>query len=223
MPKPRHRFENAHLGNESLVQSTETLLLENGADGREGPVVLGNDTRDLGGVLNSALDDVQGGVEDGTDGTTNGTGDKIIDHLALLGFGLGNELSDLENAAKVTSVPEDVAPESALKSLVKSKGTLVPDSLDDTVDHAIVLSSRGLVLETNLDKLEGDDNEGLGGTSGSTGEDGETLVHLADAESVTVELAPFVIGSELGGSLGSLHENGSRDTTVESRETMRSQ
>lgn len=212
--------ESQNLGNESLVQSGETLLLENGANGREGPVILGNDTRDLGGVLNSALDDIQGGVENGTNGTTDGTGDEIVDHLALLGIGLGEELSDLENAAKVTSVPEDVAPESALKTLVEGKGALILDSLDDTVNHTVVLSSRGLVLETNLDELEGNDDERLGGTSGSTSEDGERLVHLADTESVAVELSPLVVGGELGSSLGSLHENGGRDTAVESRETL---
>lgn len=74
-------------------------------------------------------------------------------------------MSDLENAAEVTGVPENVAPHGALETLVQSKRALVLDGLDNTVNHAVVLSSGGLVLETNLDELEGNDDEGLGGTS----------------------------------------------------------
>ena len=66
-----------------------------------------------------------------------------------------------------------------------------------------------LTLQSNLDQLEGHNDESLGGTSGCAGQDGERLVHLGDAEHVPVELAPLVVGSELGGALGSLHEDGS--------------
>jgi hypothetical protein len=55
-----------------------------------------------------------------------------------------------------------------------------------------------LILQTNLDQLEGNDDERLGGTSGSAGEDGETLGHLGDAEEITVELAPLVVCGKLG-------------------------
>lgn len=205
-----------HLGQETLVESTETLLLENSSYGREGPVVLGNLASDLGGVLNSTLDNVQGSVENSSDGTTNGTRDEIVGDLSPLGLSLGEKLSDLENAAEVPSVPEDVTPHSTLKTLVKSERTLVLDSLDDTIDHAVVLSSGSLVLETNLDELEGNDDESFSSTSRGTGEDGELLVHLIDAKHLSVNLAPFIVGSKLGSTLGSLHEDRSGNTAVES-------
>lgn len=149
----------SYLWQESLVQSREALLLEDCADGWEGPVVLGNLTRDLGSVLDSALDDIERSVEDGTDSATNSTRDEVVEHLVLLTLSLGKELANLENATKVAGVPEDVSPHGALKTLVEGERSLVLDSLDDAVDHAIVLSSGSLILETNLDELERDDNE----------------------------------------------------------------
>jgi hypothetical protein len=122
-----------HLGQETLVESTETLLLENGSYGREGPVVLGNLTGDLGGVLNSTLDNVQGSVENSSDGATNGTRDEIIGDLSPLGLSLGEKLSDLENAAEVTSVPEDVTPQGGFETVVESEGTFIFHRLDNTI------------------------------------------------------------------------------------------
>lgn len=208
-----------HLGEEALVQGRETLLAGDGDEGGEGPVVLGGDTGNLGGVLNSALDDIQGGVEDGTDGATNGTGNEVVAHLTLRGLALGEQLFDLEDAAKVTGVPEDVAPEGALQTLVHGEGTLGLDDLGDNVEHAGVLSGGGLILESDLDELEGDDDEGLGGTGGGASENGDGLGHLGEAEEVAVDLAPLIVGGELGRTLGSLHEDGRGDATVETRET----
>jgi hypothetical protein len=189
-----------YLGQETLVQSAETLLLEHSSDGGESPVVLGDLASDLGGVLNSALDDVQGSVEDGSESTTNGTRNEIVGDLSLLVLSLGKHLSDLENAAKVTSVPEDVAPHGTLETLVEGERTLVLDCLDDTVDHAVVLSSRSLVLETNLDELEGNDDKRLGSTSSGTGEDGERLVHLIHATLPHSSLAANLV-ARLGASI----------------------
>ena len=76
-----------------------------------------------------------------------------------------------------------------------------------------------LTLQPNLDQLERHDDESLSSTSRSASQDGEALGHLGDTEQVPVDLAPLVVGSELGGSLGSLHEDGSRDTAVETRST----
>lgn len=209
-----------HLGQETLVKSAESLLLGHSKDGRPSPVVLGNLTGDLGGVLDSALDHVEGRVEDGSDSATDTSRDHVVDHLALLGVGLGEELSDLEDAAEVAGVPEDVAPHGTLEALVQGEGALVLDRLDDAVDHAVVLSGRGLVLQADLDELEGHHHEGLGGSGRGAREDGELLVHRGDAKQVSVDLAPFVVGGELGGSLGSLHEDGRRDAAVESREAI---
>ena len=76
-----------------------------------------------------------------------------------------------------------------------------------------------LTLQPNLDELERHNDESLSGTSRCTSQDRESLGHLGDTEQVPVDLAPFVVGSELGGTLGSLHKNGSRDTAVETRST----
>ena len=76
-----------------------------------------------------------------------------------------------------------------------------------------------LTLQPNLDQLERHNDESLGGTSRCAGQDGESLGHLGDTEQVPVDLAPFIVGSELGRTLGSLHEDGSRDTAVETRST----
>jgi len=76
-----------------------------------------------------------------------------------------------------------------------------------------------LTLQPNLDQLERHNDESLGGTSRCTSQDRKTLGHLGDTEQVPVDLAPLIVGSELGGTLGSLHEDGSRDTAVETRST----
>lgn len=107
-----------HLGQETLVKSAESLLLGHGKDRGPSPVVLGNLAGDLGGVLDSALDHVEGCVEDSSDGTTDTSGNHVVEHLALLGVGLGEKLSDLEDTAEVAGVPEDVAPHGALETLV---------------------------------------------------------------------------------------------------------
>ena len=211
--------ETENLGDEALVQSAESLLLGNGSNSGPGPVVLGRLAGHLDGVLDARLDDIHGGVDNGTDSATNGTSDDVVDGLALLGLGLGDQLAHLEDAAEVTGVPEDVAPQGRLKTVVHGQDTLVTDGLGDDIDHAVVLAGRGLVLEADLDELEGDDDESLSGTGRSTGKDGQRLVHLGLSEEVPVELAPLVVGGELGGTLGRLHQDGGRDATVESRET----
>jgi hypothetical protein len=76
-----------------------------------------------------------------------------------------------------------------------------------------------LTLQPDLDQLERHNDESLGSTSRCTSKDRERLVHLGDTEHVPVDLAPLIVGSELGGTLGSLHEDGSRDTAVETRST----
>lgn len=212
------RAETENLGNKALVQSAEPFLLGDGGDAGPGPVVLWRLAGDLDGVLDPGLDDVHGGVEDGADGAADGAGDDVVCHLALLRLGLWDELADLEDAAKVAGVPEDVAPEGGLEAVVHGEDALVADRLQDDVDHAVVPAGRGLVLEADLDELEGDDDEGLGGAGGGAGEDGEGLGHLGLAEELTVELAPLVVGGELGGALGGLHEDGGGDAAVEAGE-----
>ena len=141
------RAKSEHLGNETLVKRAEALLLEDRAQCREGPVVLGCHAGNLGGVLNSALNHVHGGVEDGTDGATNGTRNKVVADLDRLVAGRvrGKHSADLEDAAEVTSVPEDVAPHGGLETLVESERTLSLDDLANDVKRAGVLGGLSLV------------------------------------------------------------------------------
>ena len=81
------------------------------------------------------------------------------------------------------------------------------------------MTSAILTLQPNLDELEWHNDESLSGTSSGAGKDREPLGHLGDAKKVPVDLAPLVVGSELGSTLGSFHEDGSRDTAVETRST----
>jgi hypothetical protein len=203
--------QSEHLGQEPLVQSRETFFAHDGAESGPCPVVLGYGADDLGGVLDARLDDVHGGVEDGTDGAADGTGDEIVCDLALFGGGCWDELADLENAAKVSGVPEDVAPHGRLETLVEGEWAFVLHRLRETVDHAVVLVRLRLVLETDLDELEGDNNEGLGAVEGTPGvvgrELGGPVWFSTGAEVWVAENLP----------LGRLHENRRADTTVQSR------
>ena len=165
--------QSQDLGCEALVQSAEALLAEHCAQGRERPVVLGHLAGDLGRVLDARLDDVHGGVQDGTDSATNGTRDQIVGDLALLVRCCGQQGADLENAAKVSSVPQDVTPQGGLETLVQRERTLLLDDLSNAVHHAVVFVGLRLVLEANLDQLEGNDDEGFGRTSSCASQNGQ--------------------------------------------------
>jgi hypothetical protein len=102
------------------------------------------------------------------------------------------------NTTEVTSVPGNVSPHGRLESVVHSERSLLGNNLLDDINHSVVLSGGGLVLETNLNELERNDDEGLGGSGGGSGKDGKSLGLLVDSESLAVELAPLVIGGELG-------------------------
>lgn len=212
------RTKTQHLGHESLVKSAKALLSEHGKHRGQGPVVLGDDTGDSGGVLDSGLDHIKGGVEHGTGGSSNRSGNQIVDHLASLVSGLGQQLSHLENDSKVTRVPGNVSPQSGLQTVVQSERTLLSHNGLHHVGHAGVLGR--LVLESDLNELKGHDDERLGGSGGGSGQNRQRLGHLGHAKGVSVELAPLVVGSKLDGSLGGLHENGGGNTSVQSREAL---
>jgi hypothetical protein len=208
--------ETEHLGDETLVEGAEAFFLHDGANGRPGPVVLGHLAGDLGGVLDARLDDVHGGVEDGTRDTTDGTRDQVVAGLLGLvaGFGSGELRADLEDAAEVAAVPEDVTPQRRLEAVVHGKRTLRGDDLAHHVQHTVVLACGSAILQTDLDQLKGHDHKGLGGARGGTCQHGQRLCLLLRAEQSPVEGAPAVVGGELGRTLGSLHQDGGRDTAV---------
>ena len=137
------------LWQKTLVQRTETLLLRNKFQSGPRPAVLGNTARNLRAVLYSALDDIHWSVEDGTDSASNGTRDEIVSHLdrLVLRRVRRQESADLEDAAKVTAVPEDVAPCGGLKALVEGPDTLLTNDLLDAVEHAVVLGCLCLVWD----------------------------------------------------------------------------
>jgi hypothetical protein len=184
------RTQSQHLGQEALVQRCEALFSRDNGKRAPCPVVLGQLPRHLWRVLNTTLDNIHGGVENRSHGSSDRTRNQIIRDLALLVRRGRQERADLEDAAKVASVPEDVAPHGGLEALVEGEGPFLLDDLGHAVDHAVVLVRLGAVLQADLDELEGDDDEGFGGTGGCAGEDREGLVHLVDAEEVAVEGAP---------------------------------
>lgn len=141
--------KSEHLGNETLVERTEALLLEDSTQCRECPVVLGHHAGNLGGVLNSALDNVHGGVEHSTNSATNGTRDKIVADLDRLVASRvrRKHTADLEDTAEVTSVPEDVTPHGGLETLVERERTFSLHNLADDVKRAVVVGGLRLVYD----------------------------------------------------------------------------
>lgn len=136
------RTQPQYLGREALVQRSKALLLENGRKRWPRPVVLGDLTGNLGGVLNPGLDDIHGGVEDGTESSTGGTGQHVVHHLLVLVVGLGEQSANLEDTAEVPGVPEDVAPHGALEAVVQGEWALLLHNLRNTVDHAGIFACR---------------------------------------------------------------------------------
>lgn len=110
--------ESQHLWQEALVQRTESLLLHDYAQARPGPAVLAHAARHDRAVLDTALDNVHGRVENGTNGTADGTAEQIVGDLRRLVLCRGHERANLENAAKVAGVPQNVAPRRALEAVV---------------------------------------------------------------------------------------------------------
>lgn len=214
--------QSEHLGGESLVQRAEPFLLEDRCDGGPGPVVLGHLARNLGAVLDARLDDVHGRVDHGTGDTTDGTSDEVVAGLLRLvtRLGLGQLRAHLEDAAEVAAIPEDVAPQGGLETVVQGEGTLRGDNLLHHVQHAVVLARGGAVLQTDLDQLEGHHDEGLCGSGRRARQDRERLRLLLHAEELPVEGAPAVVGGEFGRALGGLHEDGGADAAVETGESV---
>jgi len=192
------RTQPEHLGHETLVQGRESLFPHDRTESGPCPVVLGHLSRNFLRILDAALDDIHRSIQNSTDSSTNSTRNQIIGHLTLLILSRRHQCAHLENAAKVPSVPEDVAPHCALETLIESQGTFLAHRLGEAVNHAGVFVCLSLILETDLDKLKGDDDEGFGGTGGGAREDGEGLGHFGRAGEVAVEFAPFIVGGELG-------------------------
>ena len=102
---------------------------------------------DLGGVLDAALHDVERGVEDGSDGAADGAGDQVVADLdgLLVGGVRGQHGADLEDAAEVAGVPQDVAPHGGLEALVEGEGAFGTDDLADDIERAGVVGGLRLV------------------------------------------------------------------------------
>lgn len=139
--------QSQHLGDETLVKRTEALLLQDRSQRREGPVVLGHLAGDLSGVLDPALHDVERGVEDCSDGAADGAGDQIVADLdRFLVRGVRRQHgADLEDAAEVAGVPQDVAPHGGFETLVEGEGAFGADDLADDVEGAGVVGGLRLV------------------------------------------------------------------------------
>ena len=201
------RPQPQHLGHKPLVQSRKALLPRNRPHRRPRPVVLGLVTGNPGTVLDARLDHVQGRIEDGADGATDGPGNKIVRHLRALGLGLGQELPHLENAPKVARVPQHVSPHCALEAVVQGQRSLGAHRFHHAISHARVLARLGLVLEADLDEFERHHHQRFGCSRRRACQHGEGLRHGGLGEGGAVELAPFVVGGEFGCALGGFHEN----------------
>lgn len=141
-------------------------------------------------------------IENSSKGSSGGAGDEIVQHLSLLGLLLGQNRLDLVDDTKVTGVPGNVSPHGALESVVHGQNSLLGDNLAHDIDHARVLAGGGLVLQANLDELEGDDNERLGRSSSGTSQNRQGLGLLSHAEGVAVDFPPLVVGGKFRCSAG---------------------
>lgn len=207
--------ESEDLRKEPLVEGAKALFTQHNAQGRPCPVVLSDLALDLACALDSGLDDVEGRVQSGTDGTTDHTADQVVEGLLLGVLSLRQQVTDLEDDTKVSCVPDDVSPQGGLETVVEGENALVTHGLEQHVHGTLVDAGLGLVLESDLDQFERHDDERLGGTCTGTVEDRQALVELVHAERLLPERAPGVVSSELGGPLGSLHQDGSGDPSVE--------
>ena len=204
------RSQSQHLWQESLVQRTEPLLPEHRSQRRPRPIVLRHAARNLWRILYPRLDHIHRRVQHRTDCASNASTQQIIPYLLALVLRLGQQRLHLEDTAKVSRVPQNVAPRRGFQPIVQCQRSLCSDGFLHTVDEAVVFVSLRFVLHANLDEFEGDDDEGFGCSGGGAGEDGEGLVHFGDAKCVAVEFAPFVVGGEFCGSGGVVMVSGKR-------------
>ncbi|KAH3664044.1 hypothetical protein OGAPHI_004758 [Ogataea philodendri] len=102
--------ESQNLWQESFIQSTETFFLHDKGKRWEGPVVFSSNTLNLWSVLNTGLDNIEWGVEQSTNSSSNGTRDQIVNSLLGWGFSLWQQRSNLENDTEITCIPDNVSP-----------------------------------------------------------------------------------------------------------------
>ena len=74
-------------------------------------------------------------------------------------------------------------------------------------------------LQPNLHQLKRYHDKSFCRTCRRPSKDGQALRHLGHSEEIAVDLPPFVVGGKLGGTLGSFHEDGGNDTTVQAGES----
>ena len=146
------RTQSQDLRQETLVQRTKALLPHNRAQRRPRPSILRHTTRNLGRILYPALRHIHRRVQDGADSSTHTPGDEIVAHLEGLVFGrvFGQQRADLEDAAEVAGVPEDVAPDGGLEALVEGQDAFLADDFGDAVEHAVVFGCLRFVYTVSL-------------------------------------------------------------------------
>jgi hypothetical protein len=59
--------------------------------------------------------------------------------------------SHLEDAAKIPSIPENVAPKRCFESIVERQGAFLSDYFGEAIEEAVVAGCKGLILETDFE------------------------------------------------------------------------
>ena len=157
--------ETENLGGITLPERAVALLLEDLEDGGPGP---GSSS---GRVLEARLDDVEGGVEGGGEGARESSNHKVAEHkeLTALPVALGRGRSvDSVDGTEVGGVPNSVTPEGGLETLVEGQRSLLTEGLHDGIHGVSIATSVGTILHTNLDQLEGNDDNSLSHTGART-------------------------------------------------------
>jgi len=160
------RAETEHLGDVALPECAGPLVAEHLKDGSPGP------WGSVGGVLEARLDDIEGSVEGGGQGSGDGTDHEVSQHeeLALLPITLSRRGSvDVVDHTEIGGVPDSITPEGGLEALVEGEGTLIAENLYHSVTGVRVTGGIRAILHANLHQLEGDDHNGLSHTGTRTG------------------------------------------------------
>jgi hypothetical protein len=213
-------------GDETLVETLGTFLLEDGGEAVDGTLVEALGDGLLGLEHHTTADGVEGVVEGHDDGTGGGDsdegGDSAEDTLVLL---VGVEVLDLGEAAELTSTVDEGASDGDGPAGVETGDTLGLDGGHDAVQDAVELGLAGADVggEAGAGEVEGV-ADGVGDGAGETASDelgGEGLPELGLGVVLGEDLVvDEIVEGEGGTLLGSVAEAVDEVTTPEGADTL---